>query len=282
MPSVGLATCDWLPDLYPDDAPLVAALEEAGVAAVPSVWTDPAIDWDAFDMVVVRTTWDYFVRRDEFLGWAERIERAVPLWNPLVTIRWNSEKGYLRELEQAGAPVVPTAWVEGPCDLAALLAERGWDDAVLKPAVGAGSLGQLRVRPGEGQEHLDELLRAGRVLVQPFLPSIESDGELSVVCLDGVPSHTVRKRPQAGDIRIQPQYGGTAEEAALDGPAAEAVEAVLAAFGHPALYARVDLVADHEGMPRLMELEAIEPNLFLEAAPGSAERVAAAILDRLP
>ena len=280
MPAVGLATCSWLPDLHPDDRSLAAALEDGGVAAVPAVWTDPDVDWAAFDVVVVRTTWDYFDRRDEFVAWAERVERIVPLWNPAGTIRWNSEKSYLRDLAARGVPVVPTAWVDsGP--LAGVLDEHGWDDAVVKPVVGVGSRGLLRVAPGEGEDHLEQLLRAGPALVQPFLPAI-ADGELSVVCVNGEPSHAVRKRPKRGDIRSQPEYGATAEPVEIGPEAAAAVAAVLAAVEHPALYARVDLLEGEDGELLLMELEAVEPRLFLEDVPGAGERIAAAILALLP
>lgn len=283
MPAVGLATCDWLPELIPDDAPLVAAFEDAGVAAVPAVWSDPAVDWSDFDLVLVRTTWDYTVRREEFVAWAERVAQSVPLWNPPETIRWNSEKGYLRDLDARGAPVVPTAWVErADGDLAATLAERGWDDAIIKPFVGSGARGMMRVRSGEGEDHFRELLGRGPVLVQPFLASIETEGELTVVCLDREPAHAVRKRPRAGDIRIQPEYGGTTEPVALDEETGDAVARVLTAVHCPLLYARIDLVRDPAGELRVMELEAIEPRLFLEPAPGAAERVAAAVLERLP
>ena len=283
MPTVALATCDWLPGLIPDDAALVAALEHAGVAAVPAVWSDPAVDWAGFDLVLVRTTWDYTARRDEFVGWAERVARSVPLWNPPETIRWNSEKSYLRDLDARGAPVVPTAWMtSADGDLAATLAERGWDDAIIKPVVGSGARGMMRVRRGKGEEHFRELLAHGAVLVQPFLPSIETEGELSVVCLDGEPAHAVRKRPQPGDIRIQPEYGGTAEPVPLDAELAEAVARVLGAVECPLLYARVDLVRDGAGELRVMELEAVEPRLFLGPVSGAGERVAAAVLERLP
>ena len=281
MPTVGLATSEQFADLIPDDRPLAAVLEDAGVAAVPAVWTDDAVDWAAFDLVLIRTTWDYFDRREEFVVWAERVARAVPLWNPAEVVRWNTHKTYLRDLEARGAPVVPTVWAhEG--ELAPVLEERGWDDAVVKPAVGVGARGMLRVAPGEGEEHFRGLLARGHVLVQPFLPSIEHGGELSVVWIDGAVSHAVRKRPAAGDIRVQPEYGATVDPVELDPDEGDVVERVLAAACRPLLYARVDLVRDAAGAPRLIELEAVEPRLFLEAVPGAAERLAAAVLDRLP
>ena len=282
MPTVGLATSAELRDLLPEDRPLAAAIEEAGVAAVPAVWSDPAVDWAAFDLVLVRTTWDYVARRDEFVAWAERVARETQLWNPAETIRWNTEKGYLRDLAERGAPVLPTVWADGSQDsLEPILRAQGWDDAIVKPAVGSGARGMLRVAPGEGEGHFAGLLARGEVLVQPFLPAIVDHGELSVIWLDGMVSHAVRKRPAVGDIRTQPEYGGSAE--AVDaGPAADAVTRVLDAVEVPLLYARIDLVPDAAGELRLIEMEAVEPRLFLDVAPGAAERVAAAVLERVP
>lgn len=282
MPRIGLATAEAFPELDFDDRPLRDAFARAGVDAVPSVWTDAAVDWSAFDLVVVRTTWDYTERRAEFLAWAERVAASVPLWNPPETLRWNSEKGYLRDLESRGEPVVPTVWPAVGAKLDAILAERGWEEVIVKPAVSSGARGLLRARraqPG-AQSHLDSLLAAGDVLVQPFFPSIESEGELSVLCLDGEPSHAVRKLPQRGDIRIQPEYGGTAEAVELDDAVREVVASVLGAVDHPVLYARVDLIRAPDGGWRLIELELVEPRFFLEPVPGSGDRVAAAILAR--
>ena len=128
---LALATCDWLPDLDPDDAPLRAAL---GEVAEPAVWSDPDVDWSAYDVVLIRSIWDYFERHDEFLAWLDRL--AVPTWNPIDTLRWNSEKTYLRELAEAGVPTVPTVWVGRgeEIDIEVVLKHQGWTEAVIKPA----------------------------------------------------------------------------------------------------------------------------------------------------
>lgn len=280
---IALATSEELPELDPDDAPLVAALAERGLEPRPVVWSDPDVDWAAFDLCLVRSVWDYFHRPAEFLDWVERAGRAVPLWNPPETVRWNAHKSYLRDLEARGVAVIPTAWARRgeAADLAAILAERGWDDAVVKPAVAGGSLGLRRVGDvAAAQAHLDRLLAEGDAMIQPFLPSI-GDGELSVICIEGEPRHAVRKTPRAGDIRVQPEHGGVVERAEPDAAEAEAVAAVLAALEHPALYARVDLVRGPGGEPLLIELECIEPRLFLEQAPETAGHVADAVLARL-
>jgi glutathione synthase/RimK-type ligase-like ATP-grasp enzyme len=252
---VALATCEWLPGLDPDDAPLLAAL---GDQAEPVVWSDPEVDWSAYDAVLIRSIWDYFVRHDEFLAWLDRV--PVPMWNPADTLRWNSEKTYLRELERAGIRTIPTAW-EG---------EVPWDDAIVKPTVAGGSLGLRRAVKGEPVEP--------GFMAQPFIPEVVSAGELSLVFFDGEFSHAIRKTPAEGDIRVQPEHGGVITAAEPTPGELEAAERVLEAAGRDLLYARVDFVGD--GL--LIELEAIEPRFFFEQGPAGAERrLTGALLSRV-
>jgi glutathione synthase/RimK-type ligase-like ATP-grasp enzyme len=251
---LALATCDWLPELDPDDAPLLEALD----GAEPVVWSDPEVDWPAYDAVLIRSVWDYFVRHDEFLTWLDAL--PVPMWNPAETIRWNSEKTYLRELEQRGVPTIPTAW-DG---------EVPWDDAIVKPTIAGGSLGLRRATKGEPIEP--------GFMAQPFLPDIVSAGELSLVFFDGELSHAIRKVPAEGDIRVQPEHGGRISAAAPSAEEVVVAERVLEAAGRDLLYARVDLVGD--GL--LIELEAIEPRFFFEHAPAEAPaRLAEALRRRV-
>src|SRR5690606_15783193 len=148
-----------------------------------------------------------------FVAWAEQVESVTALQNPAAVVRWNTHKGYLIELEERGVPVVATAWLGAgdDVDLAALAASRRWDAVVVKPAVAAGSRGLTvaDTHPGDGQAALDALLVSHDVLVQPLLRRVATDGELSIVCLDGRYSHAVRKRPRDGDHRIQVEFGGT-------------------------------------------------------------------------
>jgi glutathione synthase/RimK-type ligase-like ATP-grasp enzyme len=240
---IGLATCDWLPGLDPDDAPLLA---EFGDEAEPAVWSDPGVDWAAFDLILIRSVWDYFVRYEEFRAWLDRVE-GLPIWNSVETLRWNSEKTYLRELADVGVPTIPTAW-EG---------EVPWEDAIVKPTVAGGSLGLRRAKKGEP-------IGPGE-MAQPFLPEI-ADGELSLVFFDGELSHAIRKTPAEGDIRVQPEHGGrVTPEQPTDAELALG-RRVLDAAGRDLLYARVDLVGD--GL--LIELEAIEPRFFFEFGPPQA------------
>jgi glutathione synthase/RimK-type ligase-like ATP-grasp enzyme len=271
------------------DAPFTDALLDAGVTVHAPAWDDPEVDWGRFDVAVVRTTWDYPTRRDAFLAWARRADAATSLWNPAEVLRWNTHKSYLLELEERGAPVVPTAWLAAGdrVTLAELLAARAWRRAVVKPAVASGSDGLLRVDAGIAEEaaqtHLDQLLAAGDVLVQPFLDAVERDGEVSVVLVDGIPTHAVRKTPAPGDFRIQEQYGGRYGRLDLAGDGAEPAALarwIVEAAGQPFLYARVDLLLDDNGAWQLAELEVTEPDLYLPLAPEVGAVLAAATLAR--
>lgn len=270
------------------DAPLVTALRTLGASPHAPAWSDPEVDWSTFDVAVVRTTWDYPTRRDEFVDWAGRVAGVTALWNPVDVLRWNTHRSYLLELEDRGAPVVPTAWLaEGDrVDLAALLASRDWERAVVKPAVGNGADGVLRTADvGEeaAQFHLDRVLDAGDAMVQPYLDAVATSGEVSVVVVDGQVTHVVRKVPAAGDHRVQVEHGGRYERLDLGGAGREPgalARWVLDAAGHELLYARVDLLQDDNAAWQLAELEVTEPDLYLGVAPEVGEVLARAILAR--
>ena len=265
------------------DRVLHEALSARGVAFERPLWDDPAVDWSAYDLAVVRTVWDYTLARDAFVAWAARAGEATRVENPPDVLRWNTHKGYLMELEERGAPVVPTAWLGrgDTVDLAALCASRGWDEVVLKPAVAAGSDGVVRAGGGtaghrRAQDALDALLDAGDTMVQPFRPRI-AEGELSLVAVEGRITHAVRKLPAAGDFRIQGRFGG---RYARETPSAEAVglaEWILEALGTPLLFARIDLITADDGTLELGEVEATEPDLYL----GLAEEGATALVDAM-
>jgi hypothetical protein len=282
---VALVTCRDLPELDPDDRPLAAALSERGLTVAVVAWDDPAFDWSATGLALLRNPWDYFHRLDEFLAWAARVEQVTRLENPLAVVRWNLHKGYLVELAARGAPVVPTALVRRGerLDLATRAAGEGWRGVVVKPAVSADSW-ETHVVPAAdlatAQAHLDRLAAARDVVVQPFLDAVETEGERCLVFLEGRYSHAVRKNPITRGGRWAGLPEGSPVAAAPDELAA--AERVLAAAGlGPLLYARVDLVRDAAGAPRLLELELAEPTLFLADAPAGLTRLADAVARRL-
>lgn len=278
---VALATWQGMPRSCPDDAHLLEAFEAAGGRAATIPWDDGKADWAGFDAVVVRATWDYYLRHGEFLAWLDRLEAAgARVWNPVPTLRWNSDKRYLAELARRGAPVVPTRFVERGVHgkLARVLDEEGWDEAVVKPAVSAGAYCTFRARRDEApqaQAAFEELVARDAVLVQPYLPEVQQ-GEWSFVFLGGAFSHAAVKRPGKGDFRVNEKHGGSlAAGKPTEGQVAQA-RAVLDSAPAPLLYARVDGVF-RGGRFALMELEALEPELFFRTAPGSAGRFVAAL-----
>jgi glutathione synthase/RimK-type ligase-like ATP-grasp enzyme len=293
MPSVALVTCTRLPPgldagfVASVDQPLVDALVARGVEVARPGWRDGGVDWAGFAVAVVRTTWDYRWDRDAFVDWAAATGALTTLVNPPDVLRWNTHKSYLLELEERGAPVVPTAWLGAgdTIDLAALLRARGWGSAVVKPAVGAGSEGLWRVDADDvdaGAAHLDALLAAGDALVQPYLPAVEERGELSVVVVDGQVTHAVRKIPGNGDFRVQREFGARAVVERPSEDAARLARWVVEATGADLLFARVDLLEDDDGALQVTELEATEPDLYLVLAPEAAARLADAIVARIP
>jgi hypothetical protein len=279
-----IATCRPLPEPDPDEEPLLAALAAEGVRARMAAWHDPAEAWDAPVPTVVRSTWDYLHRLEDFLAWIERAARAAPLWNPPALLRWNVHKFHLRELAAEGFPVVPTVFLERGADapLGRVLAERGWEDAVVKPAVSAASFATLRVRASDARElargaaHLRALLDRRDVLVQRYAPAVETSGERALVWIAGELTHAIQKHPRfAGGVeRVSGALAIADDERAL-------AERLLARFGSELLYGRVDVVRDGDGRVQLMELELLEPSLFLLQHPPALGRLAHALAERL-
>lgn len=282
---VALVTCASIRELTDDDRPLLGELWRLGIKAEPAVWDDPSVDWDGFDAAVLRSTWDYHLSPTAFFAWLSRLEAlGTALWNPAPVVRANADKSYLKKLEAAGVPVVPTQWVDGGRseNLDELLAARGWNDAVVKPVVSAGAFRTSRVKRGEpgGQAALDEVLAHSGAMIQPFLAEIAAEGEWSFIFLGGEFSHAVLKTPRAGDFRVQEEHGGRSERRQPPpGLLTQAREAVIAG-PRPCLYARVDGVR-RGGELLVAELELIEPALYLSHAPGAAQKFAAAIKARL-
>lgn len=279
-----------------EDLPLLLlALRERGAGAEVVCWDEPAADWSAFDLAVVRSTWDYSGRRAEFLDWARRAAAQTRLHNPAPVLEWNTDKHYLAELAGCGVPVVPT-WYFEPGQPAVL--PDGLEELVVKPTVSAGARDTARYqvrRVAEREEalcHLRSLLQAGRgAMVQPYLAQVEGPGETALVYIQGQLSHAVRKGPLLPAARRQVTGLFAPEEIAPRLPlpdeiavGAQVLRALAGMPGllgqRPLLYARVDLIPDEAGAPRLLELEVTEPSLFLDA--GSAARLAEAMLARIP
>jgi glutathione synthase/RimK-type ligase-like ATP-grasp enzyme len=284
-PRVALATYEKAPQLAPDDRGLIPALDRAGIDAVATVWSRDR-EWTLFDTVVIRSCWDYHKRTGEFLSWVDRLAaNRIPTWNSPDTIRWNADKRYLLDLAKSGTATVPTIVVSlGTVDdIVAASAANGWMRFVVKPAVSAsGYETHALAAPLDDAATalISRTLAVGDVLVQPFVEEVERDGEYSFMYIDGALSHATVKRAAAGEFRVQTEYGGSVT--AVEPPAGLAAQAARALGAIPVtpLYARVDGVARGDEF-LLTELELIEPNLFLEYAPGATERLAGAIASRL-
>ncbi|MER7460557.1 hypothetical protein [Micromonospora sp. NPDC126480] len=291
-PRVALVTCAALPELEDDDRLVLAPLAARGITAEPAVWDDPAVDWAAYDLAVLRSPWDYMSRRDEFVAWAAAVPTLV---NPADVVTWNTDKRYLDELSAAGVPTVPTSWVAPGAEWD-LPAEHG--EYVLKPAISAGSqdTGRYDLADPEHRElartHVRRLAAAGRVtMVQPYLSAVDTEGETALLFVagpDGLAfSHAIRKGAMltGPDLGVDGLYKPERITARTATPEQLAVaEKTLAAVpGGPdrLLYARVDLIPGADGTPVLVELELTEPSLFLGHAAGAADRLADGILAHL-
>jgi len=277
---VALVTCAELPQLGEDEPLLLHALRERGVDAQPAVWDEPAIDWAAYDLAVVRSAWDYSSRRDEFVAWSRSVPRLL---NPADVIAWNTDKRYLATVPRA----VSTTFV-APGD--------GWDppggEFVVKPTVSAGSRDTARYGPGEeasAREHVTALQAAGRtVMVQPYLGAVDAHGETALLFFDGEYSHSIRKgqmlqpgQPPTGEVIYLEEQISARDPDRDERAAADEVLESLPWPRESLLYARVDLIPDVDGTPRLVELELTEPSLFLSYSPGAPDRLAERVIARL-
>jgi hypothetical protein len=274
---IALATWNRLPNLNAGDRAFMSALTARGVDAAPAVW-DGDVDWSggAFDAVVIRSCWDYHRRHDEFLAWITRLERAgVRILNDPELLRWNGHKGYLAELASRGIPVVPTLLADGQslADSVAAARERGWRTLVIKPAVSASAEGVIVLSPDQPAPDTEP---GQDFLIQPFIDTLRTSGELDLIYFSGEYSHAV--------CRISPGMtpGHAERPRPIDIPpfVREAGDRVIRALATTPAYCRVDL-AIHEGEALLMEVELIEPDLFLDLSPGAPDRFAKAVLASL-
>lgn len=296
-PRIALVTCSVLPDLDPEDRALIPALRERDADAAIEIWDDPDADWGSYDLVIVRSAWDFSARREEFLAWAASVPQ---IRNPSNVISWNSDKHYLERLAEAGLPVVDTQWLEPTRtytkrDLHNRFPAR--EDFVVKPAVSAGSLDTGRYTATDADsrrraiQHAFRLLESGRsVMVQRYMPEIDTYGESALIFLHGKYSHAVHK----GAMLVEedtPEESYTPEVMSPWRPSELEIETAQAFIeqsrplvtgrsrhSRPLLYARVDLVLRGDKTPLLMELELVEPSLYASLSPGALDRVADAIL----
>jgi glutathione synthase/RimK-type ligase-like ATP-grasp enzyme len=271
-----------------DDELAYAPLAALGWRVDTIPWRRPQVEWRAYDAVVIRSTWDYVTDPDAFLDVLGEIERSgTPLFNELDLVRWNIRKTYLRDLAARGVPVVPTIWRDRlqPNEVSDLIEEVGTAEVVIKPVVGANASGTFRLDAHTARSGANELCAyyADRaLLVQPFLSAITTEGEFSLFYFNGEFSHTILKLPKAADFRVQEEHGGIIRAVETEDALREAGDAALHAIGAVPLYVRADFVRANDASKYwLMELELIEPSLYLRMDKAAPERFARALHDRV-
>jgi glutathione synthase/RimK-type ligase-like ATP-grasp enzyme len=251
----------------------VDLLKPHDIEIVPAAWTDARPIRPAW----AQLAWGYHLQPARWDALLAAWPDDVPLVNAPALLRWNSDKRYLDELARAGVPVVPTRFVAlaDEAALAEARAEFGMDELVVKPRISASAAGTTRAGPGDRAPHLAD------AMIQPFIASVQDQGELSTFFFGGEQGHAVRKVAATGDFRVQREYGGAFTPAEPDADQLAVAQAALAATPGLPLYARVDLVRDAAGQPRLMELELVEPDLYLDLAPDAGAGFAARLAERL-
>lgn len=287
---IALATCSDLPHLDGDEEPLVAALRARHVDVVMPAWDQGDAPFLACDLTVIRSTWDYTTKVDAFIAWAQRLEdQGAQVHNKASVVRWNTHKRYLQTLADEGIPVVPTVHAKAGArvDVKAILEARGWTrGAVVKPAVSAGSRDTVRVdglATDDAQTLVDALAPTRDLMIQPFVDGI-GRGELSLHFIDGAFTHAVNKVPKSEDFRSQPEFGSVVTRVEPDAHALHVAKSALATTGGNLLYGRVDLVPANadaaDGPWWLIELELVEPSMYLRWDEHAADTFAEAIVKR--
>ncbi|HKX86384.1 MAG TPA: ATP-grasp domain-containing protein [Flavobacterium sp.] len=280
---IALLTCENLPDLLPADQQLIPLLAHHNIKAVPAVWDDQSIDWTQFDYLVFRNTWDYFEKETAFNHWLNHIENlGIKCLNSIDIIKQNKHKFYLRELEKEGIKIIPTLFIDKTPNLKLQeIIPSNWKKVVIKPAFSGGayqtSVFEIQDIEKINQEYLS-IASEKELLLQEFIPEIQSLGETSFIFFNKKFSHCVNKKPIKGDFRVQLQFGG---QYSLINPNPELIAKalkVVKTFQSDLLYARVDGIIMN-GELHLMEIECIEPDLYFAMSEGSHERFVQAILE---
>ena len=280
---IAILTCEKLPDLNPEDQKIIPALAQHNIQATAAIWSDKTINWSEFDYLVFRNTWDYFEKETEFKIWLNQIAQLeIKTLNPIVTIKQNIHKFYLREMEQQGITILPTVFIDktNTLNLAELIPEH-WKKAVIKPAFSAGSYLTEVFEKSEIQAINDKyksIATEKELLLQEFMPEIQTLGETSFIFFNKKFSHAVNKKPVDGDFRVQSLFGG---KYTLVHPSSKMIlkaQKIVDTFQEDLLYARVDgILIDNELY--LMEIECIEPDLYFNLSENAMERFVAEIVE---
>jgi glutathione synthase/RimK-type ligase-like ATP-grasp enzyme len=280
--TVALLTCERLPELNPADQVLIPLFAEQNITAVPVIWKASDVRWQDFSALVIRNTWDYYQEADAFRDWLDAVEKTgVPMFNSVQVVKDNMHKFYLKRFQEKGITIIPTLFSSATTPVKwEMLQDQAWDKIVIKPAISAGSfLTQTYTTDTLTPEAYYEVVSQGDWLIQPYLPEITTEGELSMIFFNGAFSHAVLKKPKEGDFRVQRQYGGLYQR--VD-PTPELLQLAqqIATLENELLYARVDGVMI-QGKFHLMELELIEPDLYFEFGEDIRRRFVESMIEKM-
>jgi glutathione synthase/RimK-type ligase-like ATP-grasp enzyme len=280
--NIALLTCADFPDLIATEQQLIPELASHDITATAQIWDDPTVNWTYFDYLIFRNTWDYYEKESAFNNWLSEIKRlGIKTLNALEVIQQNKHKFYLRDLERQGIPIIPTIFISKTTslDLAQLIPAH-WPQAVIKPAFSGGSY-QTKVFEATDIDQINETYKIiaaeKELLLQQFMPEIQTLGETSLIFFNKTFSHAINKKPAAGDFRVQVQFGGKYTLIHPEPGLIAKAQHVISTFRDPLLYARVDGIAIGDEF-RLMEVECIEPDLYFNLSEGSQQRFVNAIL----
>jgi glutathione synthase/RimK-type ligase-like ATP-grasp enzyme len=276
------STTEYVQNVLLEDRLIAEALQAKGLRVYRTSWDNPTFDWATTEMAVVRTTWDYFNRPKEFAAWLDKVSQLTRLVNPTETLRWNMDKHYLQDLASCGVNIVPTRFIEiGETQtLQELVAESGWPKVIIKPAISGAARHTYRMTLEQVTAHeaiFKQLIGEEAMLLQPFMNTVETHGEVSHMVFGGKYSHSVLKRAKAGDFRVQDDHGGTVYAYEASEAEVQYAEYVTAQYSPVPVYARVDVMWDSNNQLALVELELIEPELWMRKYPQSAELFADAL-----
>ncbi len=278
-----VADTEYIQNVLLEDRLIAEALEAKGLKVHRTSWDNPNFNWADTKVAVVRTTWDYFHRAKEFADWLDKVQHLTHLLNPVETLRWNMDKHYLQDLANSGVNIVPTQIIEiGETQTLQSLAEAtGWQKLIIKPAISGAARHTYRMTLGQVSAH-EEIFRAlitqEAMLLQPYMDAVETQGEVSHMVFAGKYSHSVLKRAKVGDFRVQDDHGGTVYTYNATAHEIEFAEMVTAKCSPLPVYARVDVMQDNSNQLALVELELIEPELWMRKYPLSANVFADAVV----
>lgn len=270
MKKIALATCAALPTLTEQEQKVIHQLALKRVAATPTIWDDSQVDWMDFEVIIIRTIWDYYEKPASFLTWLTELKsKGVKVFNPIPIIEWNLHKFYLKDIAQQGFPVIPTYFLAKKQfqSLESLFTHFQTEMLIIKPAISAGAFHTYKIPLIEKvnfEYKIRELNQQYDLLVQPFLPEIQAQGEWSLLFFNGKYSHAVLKMPQSGDFRVQEEHGGATKFYNPPPETLQLTQSIVNTYTPDLLFTRVDGV-EIQGRFHLMELELIEPELFLNS-----------------